>query len=148
MWQLIENKNSCYCWIWLLLFVNISKLTLTCSKSTIEPVEKDEVSSKLIIKIPERRQWRRFGVFIVNFEHISHLILAFLDFLFLIGCNQECLFLCEFAQNQKLKSTKISSEYKIKKSAFKSFMTEGRCHIETNFIKKETLAQVFYCKFW
>ena len=107
-----------------------------------------EVSSKLIIKIPERRQWRRFGVFIVNFEHISHLILAFLDFLFLIGCNQECLFLCEFAQNQKLKSTKISSEYKIKKSAFKSFMTEGRYHIETNFIKKETLAQVFYCKFW
>ena len=29
--------------------------------------------SKLIIKTPKQRQWRRFGVFIVNFEHISHL---------------------------------------------------------------------------
>ena len=27
----------------------------------------------LTIKTPKRRQWRRFGVFIVNFEHISHL---------------------------------------------------------------------------
>ena len=23
------------------------------------------------MKIPERRQWRRYGIFIVNFEHIS-----------------------------------------------------------------------------
>ena len=34
--------------------------------------------SKLTIKTPERRQWRRSGVFIVNFEHISHLVLVFL----------------------------------------------------------------------
>ena len=27
---------------------------------------------------PERRQWRRSGVVIVNFEHISHLVLVFL----------------------------------------------------------------------
>ena len=27
---------------------------------------------------PKRRQWRRFGVFIVNVEHISHLVLMFL----------------------------------------------------------------------
>ena len=33
---------------------------------------------KLTIKIPERRQWRRSGIFIVNFEHISHLVLVFL----------------------------------------------------------------------
>ena len=33
---------------------------------------------KLTIKTPERRQWRRSGVFIVNFEHISHLVLVFL----------------------------------------------------------------------
>ena len=25
-----------------------------------------------------QRQWRRSGVFIVNFEHISHLVLVFL----------------------------------------------------------------------
>ena len=37
-----------------------------------------EICSKLTIKIPERRQWRRSGVFIVNFEHISHLIVVFL----------------------------------------------------------------------
>ena len=37
-----------------------------------------EICSKLTIKIPERRQWRRSGVFIVNFEHISHLVLVFL----------------------------------------------------------------------
>ena len=35
--------------------------------------------SKLTIKTPERRQWRRSGVFIVNFEHVSHLALAFLS---------------------------------------------------------------------
>ena len=34
--------------------------------------------SKLTVKIPERQQWRRSGVFIVNFEHISQLILVFL----------------------------------------------------------------------
>ena len=37
-----------------------------------------EICSKLTIKTQERRQWRRSGVFIVNFEHISHLVLVFL----------------------------------------------------------------------
>ena len=37
-----------------------------------------EICSKLIIKAPGRRHWRRFGVFIVNFEHISHFVLVFL----------------------------------------------------------------------
>ena len=37
-----------------------------------------EICSKLTIKIPEQRQCRRSGIFIVNFEHISHLILVFL----------------------------------------------------------------------
>ena len=40
---------------------------------TIETLEKGwEMCSKLTIKTPERRQWRRFGAFIVNFEDISH----------------------------------------------------------------------------
>ena len=34
--------------------------------------------SKLTIQTPERRHWRRSGVFIVTFEHISHLNLVFL----------------------------------------------------------------------
>ena len=37
-----------------------------------------EICSKLTIKTPKRRQWRRSGVFIVNFEHVSHLVLVFL----------------------------------------------------------------------
>ena len=37
-----------------------------------------EICSKLTINTPERRYWRRSGVFIVNFEHISHLALVFL----------------------------------------------------------------------
>ena len=34
--------------------------------------------SKLKIKTSERLQWRRSGVIIGNFEHISHLALVFL----------------------------------------------------------------------
>ena len=37
-----------------------------------------EICSKLTIKSSERRRWCRYGVFIVNFEHISHLFLVFL----------------------------------------------------------------------
>ena len=37
-----------------------------------------KICLKLTIKTPERRQWRRFGVYTVNFEHILHLILVFL----------------------------------------------------------------------
>ena len=36
-----------------------------------------EICSKLTIKTPER-QLRRSGVFIVSFEHITHLVLVFL----------------------------------------------------------------------
>ena len=37
-----------------------------------------EICAKLTIKIPERRHWRRFGIFIVTFELISHVVLVFL----------------------------------------------------------------------
>ena len=30
-----------------------------------------KICSKLTIKMPERRQWRRSGIFIVNFEHFT-----------------------------------------------------------------------------
>ena len=39
-----------------------------------------EICSKLTIKKPERCQWRCSGFFIVNFEHISHLVALFLLF--------------------------------------------------------------------
>ena len=38
-----------------------------------------EICSKLTINTPKRRQWHRFTVFIVNVEHISHLVLVFLS---------------------------------------------------------------------
>ena len=38
-----------------------------------------EICSKLTIKAPERPHWCRSGVFIVNFEDISHLVLVFLS---------------------------------------------------------------------
>ena len=41
-----------------------TQLAITCSKLTVKTVERD--------------QWRRSGVFNVNFEHISHLVLVFL----------------------------------------------------------------------
>ena len=39
---------------------------------------RSEICSKLTIKTPERHQWRCFGVFFFNFEHISHLVPVFL----------------------------------------------------------------------
>ena len=36
---------------------------------------RSEICSKLT---PERLQWRRSGVVVVNFEHISHLVIVFL----------------------------------------------------------------------
>ena len=38
-----------------------------------------EISSKLTIKTPERRQWRHSGVFIINFEQFLHHVLVFLS---------------------------------------------------------------------
>ena len=43
-----------------------------------------EICSKLTIKTPERRQWRRSGVFTVNFEHIYHLVPVFLLLILMI----------------------------------------------------------------
>ena len=49
-----------------------------CSKLTIETLDQTEICSKLTVKTTKQRHWRRSGVFIVNFEHISHLVLVFL----------------------------------------------------------------------
>ena len=39
---------------------------------------RSEICTKFTITTPERRHWRLSSVFIVNFEHISHLVLVFL----------------------------------------------------------------------
>ena len=52
----------------------LTQPAITISKLTIETLEQRcETCSKLTIKPPKRRHWRRFGGFIVNFEHISNL---------------------------------------------------------------------------
>ena len=63
---------------------NIHKITYTqppntCSKLTIQKLEQGEkYVQKFIIKTPEQCHCHHFGVFIVNFEYISHLALVFL----------------------------------------------------------------------
>ena len=54
---------------------------ITCSNLTIDTPEqgvKYILNKVLTITTLKRQQWLRLGVFIVNFEHISHLILVFL----------------------------------------------------------------------
>ena len=72
--------------IYLLIFNNKNTRTMCeiCSKLTTKMPERRQwrrfgiFIAKLTVKIPERRPWRRFGIFFVNFEHISHLVLVFL----------------------------------------------------------------------
>ena len=53
---------------------NICEICSECELS----VSRFEICSKLTIKAPKRRYWRRSGLFIVNFKHVSHLVLVFL----------------------------------------------------------------------
>ena len=52
-----------------------SQLIFTCSQSSIETEKVLIYVQKLTIKTPERRHGCCAGVFIVNFEHITHLFL-------------------------------------------------------------------------
>ena len=58
--------------------MNQSQAAITCSKLTIETLEQKVkyVQSEHMFIV--RRQLLRPGVFIVNFEHISHPVLVFL----------------------------------------------------------------------
>ena len=48
-------------------------------KGNIKNIRKRcEICSKLTVKAPERRNWSPSGVFIVNLQHISHVLLVFL----------------------------------------------------------------------
>ena len=61
-------------WHSFILFPNINMFTVDNRNKR----KRCETCSKLTIKRPERRHWSCFGVFIINFEHISHLFLLFL----------------------------------------------------------------------
>ena len=59
-----------FCKIMFLLNMYLFKVTNTNTK------KRCEICSKLTIKTLERSQWRRSGVFIINFEHIPRLFLV------------------------------------------------------------------------
>ena len=64
-------RNNNYWSIFDVIENRTTPLAFTCSKSTIETLvikTKNDVIDCVLFS----RQWRRFGVFIVNFEHISH----------------------------------------------------------------------------
>ena len=70
-----------------------------------------EICSKLTIKTAERRHWRRSGVFIVNFEHISHLCssVSFVNFEHVIA-GWACIFIihCSYRHHKCFISASIS----------------------------------------
>ena len=49
-------------------FINISR-QLLLKPNNRDTRTKCEICSKLTIKTPERRHWRRSGVYIINFKH-------------------------------------------------------------------------------
>ena len=53
-------------------------ITWNCQVNNRNTRTRCEICSKLIIKTPERPDWYRSGVFVVNFEHVSYLDLVFL----------------------------------------------------------------------
>ena len=55
-----------------------------------------EICSKLRIKTPERCHWHRSGVFILNFEHISHFFLDVILLFLLLTLNIFHIFFCCF----------------------------------------------------
>ena len=57
----------------------VTQPAIKCSKLAIETLEQGaKCVLSLTVKTAERRHWDRSAIFIVNFEHISHLFLVFL----------------------------------------------------------------------
>ena len=78
----VLNRLKSTWWNFCFLVKLVKHLTvsanITCSKSTIKTLGGVKICSKLTKKTPEQRQWRRFGVFNVRFEHILHVLLVLL----------------------------------------------------------------------
>ena len=72
MWSEQTHKN-----FYDSLFVCLQRRFQPCQISKIVFFAK--IVNGMTRKTPERRQWRLSGVSIVNFEHISHLVLVFLS---------------------------------------------------------------------
>ena len=72
------DMEKCHCELCGKIVTNISAGIDLLKVSKRNTRTRCEICSKLTTKTPERHQWRRSGVSIVNLEHISHLILVFL----------------------------------------------------------------------
>ena len=73
--------------LWFVAFTSASQPAFTCLKLTIERLEQScETCSKLTIKPPKRQH--RFGGFIFNIEHISHICssVSIVNFEYVIAC--------------------------------------------------------------
>ena len=71
-----KSFGSTYCKIEVCF--GVMKCNSQSSELAIVAPEQSEIFSNLTAKTPERRYLRRSGGFILNFEHISHLVLIFL----------------------------------------------------------------------
>ena len=89
-----------------------------------------KICSKLTVKRAERGHWRRSGIFIVNCGQISNFVLVFsltLNKWMSVGTHLN-----------RIKGSSCTQSYLTALAQF-----SGAC----NFIKKETLTQVFPCEF-
>ena len=83
-----DSSQMCFDRVLNMHLVFLSQLAIACSKLTIKAaftcsnLTKKPTRTRcdicLTIKSPQRRHWPRSDDFIVNFEHISHLVLTFL----------------------------------------------------------------------
>ena len=83
--------------VWTIFFVNKNLLTGIVAGIYLFKVNNgnSEICSKLTIKTPERRQWRLSGIFIINFEQISHIV-VFPSFTFINAGWVRTLFLKKY----------------------------------------------------
>ena len=82
------------------------------------------ICPKLIIKTPERPQWGRSEIFIVNFEHISHLFLSW-EGVQWKSCSRKPRKICK--KSFVIKA--FSSKSPCCNGNFRSFFTEHRRHL-------------------
>ena len=70
----IETNKGAFVIIFFICRVLSTQPAITFPKLTIEALEQGVKCLKLTIKALKRCQWRRSGVFIINFEYISHFL--------------------------------------------------------------------------
>ena len=75
--KILDNFGDRVFQFTIISWYNWNETAFTCSNSTMKKTTMCEIRSKLLIKTPERRHWRRSNVSIVNIEQILYIVLAF-----------------------------------------------------------------------